>query len=98
MSKLGRQLKRAGIAKKKRDARENYRKNRELGACFLNEKGCQNNGDLITHCKFCDYKVQACTEHSVLGRNKVKRHLHLKHPVKSMSAVTMGVLRGQSLE
>lgn len=99
MSKLARKLKRTGIAKKKRDEREHYRKNRELGACFLNEKeDCQNNGDLKTHCRFCDFVVQACTDHSVQGRNKAKRHLLLKHPAKTLPAVMLGVVRGQSLE
>lgn len=98
MSKLARKLKRDGIAKKKRDDRKHYHKNRELGACFLNDQGCQNNGDLKTHCRFCDFVVQACTDHQHEGRNKAKRHLHLKHPVKTMSTVVLGVLRGQSLE
>jgi hypothetical protein len=98
MSKIRRQMKRKGTAKKKRDERDFYRRNRELGTCFLHEKGCQNNGDLITHCTFCDFKVQACTEHSVLGRNEAKKHLMLKHPAKTLPTVIAGVLGGRSLE
>lgn len=94
MSKLEKKARRA----RKLAARKKYKAERELGACFLNDQGCNNNGDLITHCNFCDFKVQACTEHQELGRDKAKRHLMLKHPAKTLPALMMGVLRGQSLE
>jgi hypothetical protein len=82
----------------KKKAREHYQENRDLGACFLNEEGCQNNGDMTTHCRFCDFKVQACTQHNQLGRNKAKAHLMLKHPAKTLPTLVMGVLSGRSLE
>ncbi len=92
-------MKRKSKAAKRKAAKQYYEENRELGACFLNEKeGCQNNGDLITHCTFCDFKVQACTGHQQAGRDKAKSHLLLKHPTKTIPAVVMGVLRGDSLE
>ncbi len=99
MSNSARKMKRAKEAADHKAAKKHYRENRELGACFLNEKeDCQNNGDLKTHCRFCDFVVQACTDHQVLGRNKVKHHLYLKHPTKTLPAVMLGVIRGQSLE
>lgn len=98
MSKLERKANRRTRLAEKKAAQKHYRENRELGACFLNGKGCQNNGDLITHCTFCDFKVQACTEHQELGRNKAKQHLLLKHPAKTLPTVILGALRGQSLE
>jgi hypothetical protein len=96
---MKRKMARAAKTEAKGRAQKNYRENRELGACFLNEKeNCQNNGDLITHCTFCDFKVQACTAHSEAGRNKAKKHLMVKHPAKTLPTVIMGVLGGRSLE
>jgi hypothetical protein len=89
-------MRRARKKEQRRAAREHYRKNRDLGACFV--KDCQNNGDLTTHCELCEFKVQACTDHSEAGRDKAKRHLLLKHPAKTLPTLVLGVLRGQSLE
>ena len=96
MTKLQKKINRARVLAERKAAKQNYAKNREIGDCFV--KDCQNNGDLKTHCTFCDFAVQACTAHSVEGRNKAKRHLMLKHPTKTLPALVMGTLRGQSLE
>lgn len=95
MSKLGRQQRRKKILEERKAARKEYKQNRELGPCYLSEKGCGNNGDFIESCRFCDYKVQVCTAHRPLGQQKAAQHVFAKHPVKAMGITTMGVLRGQ---
>ena len=96
MGKLEKRLNRSKRVQADKEERKEYKENRELGPCFV--KGCSNNGDMKTHCRFCDYVVQACTGHQIDGRNKAKKHLYLKHPTKSIPAIMLGVLRGQSLE
>lgn len=96
MSKLGRKLKRKNVSVDRKEARKHYRDNRELGPCFLS--GCENNGDFKDACRFCEFCVQSCTEHHEQGRNKAKRHLFVRHPAKTIPAVMMGVVRGDSLE
>lgn len=96
MSRLEKKINRANKLKARKEAKKKYEDERELGPCFV--KDCQNNGDLITHCNFCDFKVQACTGHNPDGRNKAKRHLLLKHPAKTVPTVIAGVLGGRSLD
>ena len=96
MSKAEKKLARVKRVAANRAANKLYKDQRDLGPCFV--KGCSSNGDLTTHCTFCTFKVQACTEHSPAGRDKTKKHLMLKHPAKTLPAIMMGVLRGQSLE
>jgi hypothetical protein len=96
MSKASRKMDRARAATARKAAKRDYQNNRELGPCFADE--CQNNGDSITHCRLCDFKVQACPEHSMAGRNKAKKHLLAEHPAKTVPTLVLGVLRGQSLD
>ena len=96
MSKAEKKLARAKRVAAAKAAKADYKAQRDLGPCFV--QGCSNNGDLTTHCTFCSFKVQACTAHSVMGRDKAKRHLMLKHPAKTLPTLMMGVLRGQSLD
>jgi hypothetical protein len=96
MSKLGKKIARERRKAERKAARAEYIRNRDLGACYI--KGCRNNGDFTDACRFCDFKVQSCTFHHPLGRQKAKQHVLLKHPTKAIPTVMMGVLRGQSLE
>lgn len=101
MSRMEKKIRRAQELASRRAERKHYRENRDIGSCFLQEDkevNCQNNGDTTTHCRFCDFKVQACTLHWEAGRNKAKRHLMLKHPAKTLPTLVMGVLRGQPLD
>lgn len=84
---------RRGMQNKKKAARKEYVHGRELGNCYLHEKGCQDNGDFIDACSLCDFKVQSCTAHHAMGKQKARQHLFLKHPTKAVPLAVMGIFR-----